>query len=313
MTTVTFQRLTRFAFLLGAFTLFCAPAFAQTYPIGPSHVSDLKPGSVLFFNRYTSNASAPSQGDTQINITNTNQREDVALHLFFVDGGSCSVADSFVSLTPNQTASFLMSDYDPGIAGYLVAVVVNAGSPSQFNWVIGDAFIRENDGRTYNLPAVAIAKRDPNPVIGSGTGVATLVFDGVDYEQLPNVLALSSFNSQVTDTTTVHLFSPSSDLVLGSAPASSSVFTLVYDDTERAFSTTTRFVCYGSFELRSLRVSGGNLNTIVPAGRTGWVRFNGASKPLLGAVVQRGDIFQGGHNLHAVSTLPSYQINVPAF
>jgi len=41
------------------------------------------------------------------------------VHLFFVDGATCSIADSLVCLTPNQTASFLASDIDPGTTGYI--------------------------------------------------------------------------------------------------------------------------------------------------------------------------------------------------
>jgi hypothetical protein len=304
--------LTLFALTIGALGVLNATALAQ-FPAGTSHLSDIKPGSVLFYNRYTSNPSNPQQGDTQINITNTSQNLDVTLHLFLVDGSTCSVADSFVSLTPNQTASFLMSDYDPGIQGYMVAVAVDGGAPTQFNFLVGDEYIRETDGRQYNLPAVAVAKRSAGAVEAGVEGTAGLVFNGTDYEQLPASLALSSFNSQATDNTQVHLYSPGPNLIIGGAPSTASIFTLVYDDTERVFSTTTRFVCYGSFNLSSLRVAGGNLNTVVPAGRTGWIRFNGGGRPILGAVVQRGNVFQGGHNLHTLTTLSSYTINIPSF
>ncbi|MGH9841682.1 MAG: hypothetical protein ACREEM_23260 [Blastocatellia bacterium] len=312
MTRYSFRLLTLFALLIGAFGIFNTTALAQ-YPIGTSHLSDIKPGSVLFYNRYTSNPSNPQQGDTQINITNTSQNLDVTLHLFLVDGSTCSVADSFVSLTPNQTASFLMSDYDPGIQGYLVAVAVDGGAPAQFNFMIGDAYIRETDGRQYNLPAVAVAKRSPGAVEASGEGMSAMIFNDAEYERLPASLALSSFNSQATDNTQVHLYSPSANLIIGAAPSTVSIFTLVYDDAERVFSTTTRFVCYGTFNLSSLRVVGGSLNTLVPAGRTGWIRFNGGGRPLLGAVAQRGAVFQGGHNLHTLTTLSTFTINIPAF
>src|SRR4030095_8787 len=89
------------AFAIGALILFSSLALAQTYPVGASHLSDMKPGSVLFFNKYSSNPGNPDQGDTQINITNTNQTDDAAVHLFLVNGSSCSVADSFIFLTAN--------------------------------------------------------------------------------------------------------------------------------------------------------------------------------------------------------------------
>jgi hypothetical protein len=312
MTQRIVRRLISFVFVFGALALMDAAAFAQTYPVGASHLSDMKPGSVLFFNRYTSNPSNPQQGDTQINITNTNQSQDASLHFFLVDGSTCTIADSFVGLTPNQTASFLMSDIDPGITGYIVAVAVSGG-PTQFNWLIGDEYIRETDGRQANLAAVAIAKRSGGSVEPDENGTAALVFDDKEYERLPSSVAVSNFNSQTTDNTQLTIYCPTPNLLVGVTPTTTSVFTLVYDDTERVFSTTTRFVCYATIQLGTMRVAGGNVNTIIPAGRTGWIRLNGGGKPLLGATIQRGPVFMGGHNLHTLTLLPSYSITVPAF
>ena len=81
--------------------------------VGMAQISDLKPSSVLFFNKYISSASAPQQQDTQINITNVNQDEGINVHMFMVDGSTCSIADFYLGLSQNQTASFLASDFDP--------------------------------------------------------------------------------------------------------------------------------------------------------------------------------------------------------
>ncbi len=307
-----FRRLINFVFAIGGLALFAAAASAQSYPIGNSHLSDMKPGSVLFYNKYTSNPVSPQMGDTQVNITNTNQSKDASLHLFLVDGSTCSVADSFIGLTPNQTASFLLSDFDPGVTGYIVAVAVDDG-PTQFNFLIGDEYIRENDGRQANLAAVSIAKRSSGSVKPDENGSATLDFNGTDYEQLPASVAVSNFNSQVTDLTELNIYTPSANLIIGATLTTSSIFTLIYDDAERVLSTTTRIVCYGTIKLSSLRVAGGSLNTIIPAGRTGWIRLNGGGRPLLGATIQRGPVFMGGHNLHALTLLPTYSITVPSF
>src|SRR5205085_10560052 len=85
-------------------------------------VSDQKAGSVLVYNLYSSSIAAPSAQNTRIAITNTHPGLSIAVHLFFVDGATCSIADSLVCLTPNQTASFLASDIDPGTTGYIIAV-----------------------------------------------------------------------------------------------------------------------------------------------------------------------------------------------
>src|SRR5262249_22070810 len=109
-------------------------------PDSPSIVSsDTRPGSILIFPAYTSEVLNSSTQNTRINITNVDGARPAYLHLFFVDGSSCSVADSFLCLTPQQTSSFLMSDLDPGVTGYLIAIAVNGeGCPIYFNYLIGD-------------------------------------------------------------------------------------------------------------------------------------------------------------------------------
>ncbi|HMY74953.1 MAG TPA: hypothetical protein PLQ88_24255 [Blastocatellia bacterium] len=316
----TFRRLINFAFVIATLSLLSTAAFAQNYPIGNSHLSDMKPGSVLFFNRYSSNPSNPQMGDTQINITNVNQNTEVDIHLFLVDGGSCSIADSFIGLTPNQTASFLVSDYDPGITGYIVAVAVNGGGPTQFNHLIGTEFIRETDGKAGYLQAVSIAKTVAGEALPDGTGVTNLIFDGKttgpggenSYERLPMSLGLSTFNSQTTDSTALSIYSPSSNLITGSVNTVS-IFTLLYNDVEVALSSSFTVRCYRYETLTALFNRGGGINRHVPAGRTGWIRMTASGSPILGAVLGKGNVFTGAHNLHALSLLSTYSITVPVF
>lgn len=304
-----FRRLFNLALLVSGLLLMSAPAFAQ-YPIGNSHLSDMKPGSILFYNRYTSNPGNPRAGDTQINITNTNQTEDVAVHLFLVDGSTCTIADAFISLTKNQTASFLMSDIDPGVSGYIVAVA-SEGGPIQFNWLIGTEYIRETDGRTAALQAVSVARRNPAPVLPNSDSTAALVFNDVEYERLPNALALASFNSQTTDSTTLSIYSPSSNLLIGNVETVN-VFVLLYNDAEVALSSSFSLRCYRYDSLTSLFNRSGGINRHVPTGSTGWIRMTASGRPLLGSALHRGPVFVGGHNLHALSLLSSYTILVPA-
>ena len=311
--------MTRFSFLrlacaMAFLTLLATAALAQLPAPVNSVMSDIKPGSVLFYPKYTSNPSSPQTGDTQINMTNTSANIGISVHLFAIDGSTCSVADSFVSLTPNQTASFLMSDFDPGITGYLVAVATDAG-PTQHNFLIGSEYVRETDGRFAFLPAYTVARISSAPLTLDVNGNAPLVFNGAEYERLPSVLGLSSFNSQTTDNTQVNILSPANNLITGDAPSTNSLFTLVYDDAERAYSTNVRVVCYNTFNLTSLRVvgGGGGLNSIVSTGRTGWIRFSTTSRPILGAMISRGPVFNGGHNLHILGLMNSYTITVPNF
>ncbi|MDQ3009490.1 MAG: ExeM/NucH family extracellular endonuclease, partial [Acidobacteriota bacterium] len=64
-----------------------------TLPAATSPVSDQKAGSVLIYNVYTSSTN-PIRQNTRISLTNINQTLPAFVHLFFVDGTSCSVADS---------------------------------------------------------------------------------------------------------------------------------------------------------------------------------------------------------------------------
>ena len=108
-----------------------------------SETGDQKKGSMLVYNLYSSSAQGGVANNTRINITNTNGALGIYVHLFFVDGSTCAVADSSVCLTPNQTASFLASDIDPGTVGYLVGVATNSdGVPIAFDYLIGYEYIK---------------------------------------------------------------------------------------------------------------------------------------------------------------------------
>ncbi|MFN6203108.1 MAG: hypothetical protein ACK496_11585, partial [Acidobacteriota bacterium] len=113
-----------------------------------------KPGSVLIYNSYTSTVNT-ALSETQITLTNTNPVDAATVHLFFVDGATCTVADQTVTLTQSQTGSFLASDVDPGVTGYLIAVAVDAnGCPTINNYLIGGAMVRFESGHHASLPAI---------------------------------------------------------------------------------------------------------------------------------------------------------------
>src|SRR5262249_6959915 len=115
--------------VLSSFALAADPG--ATYP-PTSEASDQKQGSLLIYNVYTSGATSGTTQNARINITNTSTSSGTAVHFFFVSDG-CSIADSFVCLTETQTATFLASDVDPGVTGYVVAIATfSSGSPREF-------------------------------------------------------------------------------------------------------------------------------------------------------------------------------------
>src|SRR5262245_23076574 len=169
------RRMVKLTLVIIILTLFNIAALAQ------KSNNALRPGSILFFNRYTSDPNNPQLSDTQINITNTNPSEKAFVHLFFVDGITLSNADYGLSLMPNQTLSFLTSEIDPGVTGYIIAVATDGSVPVQNNSLIGTALIRENDGEQVVLPAFTIAKISPGRVAKDADESVRLIFNGVEY------------------------------------------------------------------------------------------------------------------------------------
>ncbi len=285
--------------------------------------SDQVPGSVLFFNFYSSNASAPNSENSKISLTNTNDKQDVVVHLFFVDGSTCSVADSFVCLTANQTTSFLMSDIDPGIVGYVVAVAVNnEGCPINFNYLIGDEYVKLASGHVSNLGAEAIsALSDVPSVCDSASEMATLAFDGIKYSALPRVLALDNIPSRLDSNDTLLIVNRVGGDLAISAARIGSLFGLLYDDTENGYSFTVpsggcqiRGSLSGSFPRTSPR-----LEQIIGNGRSGWMKFWATSDAaLLGSAINfnpnansSSGAFNHGHNLHKLTLTTTASISIP--
>jgi hypothetical protein len=301
-------------------------------------VQDMKLGSVLFFNYYTSDPNNTASVDTIFNLTNVHPTSDIALHLFFVDSTTCNVADAFFCLTRNQTASFRASDMDPGVVGYVIAVAVDsAGRPVSFNALAGEAMIGTGTGHRFLLPAVVAARRDgffASPVNSDGQS-ATMFFNNAQYDLLPQTLVLDSFPSQVAGigapaaNTVLYVYSPLPNLTTPDA-FSGSLFFLVYDDQEQIFSGSMGLNCFLSSSkqrITSVRTTP-NVNTIVPSGHTGWASFYGIGErtvvsnitggtttlsnfPLMGATATRFGNFNGGHNLRLATTFAGYSITIP--
>lgn len=302
-------------------------------------ISENKLGSVLFFNYYTSDALS-SQVNTRFNITNVNPSQDITIHVFFVDSNTCSIADAFLCLTGNETTTFLASDLDPNITGYLVAVAVDSqGRPVSFNFLAGDELVVTSTGHRFGLAAMAAARRDGNfasPINADGTS-ATMFFDGRQYDFLPYSMVLDSFPSQVGAVgapladTRIYAYTPMPDLITG-AQFSGTLFFLMHDDAEHTFSGQLPLNCFLTSDkqrITSVRTSP-PINTIVPTGRTGWAAFyaNGSQRvacntsgstitlntvPLMGATTTKVGSFTGGHNLRYATTFnaPGYSISIP--
>ena len=201
----TSHKLTQFFLALTALVSLAAVSFGQAPVIGAANppvnqieVSDQKPGSILVFPYYTSNAQAKS--DTRITLTNlagtlgpvpaapaagpTNG--SIIVHVFFMRGTDCQQSDQYVCLTKGASISFKMSEQDPDVTGYVIAVAVDAmGNPVSWNALIGNAFVAAGDNvGNYGAEAFAssLAAGTITAAAAAG-GVAALLLDGTVYDR----------------------------------------------------------------------------------------------------------------------------------
>ncbi len=188
----TSHKLTQFFLALTALVSLAAVSFGQAPTVGASanalnqiEVSDQKPGSVLVYPYYTSNAQA--KADTRVTLSNLGQ-DFVIVHLFFLSGGNCQQADMYVCLTKGASISAKMSEQDPEITGYVLAVAVDGmGRPISYNALIGNAFVTA--GTTvgnYGAEAFASSINKGNWTQNAdafAAGFATLAFDGSTYDR----------------------------------------------------------------------------------------------------------------------------------
>ena len=331
--------------LLALFALVVMSSFAMAADPGllyppQSEFSDQKAGSLLVYNYYTSGATSGNAQNTRINITNTSTSSAAFVHLYFV-GETCLIADSYICLTATQTASFLASDIDPGVSGYIVAEAVDAvnGCPVAFNWLIGDEYVKLTSGHAANLGAEAFSALWQGP--GSGPGgagapvlpgcdansvTAALAFNGtvLGYNQAPRVLAGSNVPSRADGNDTIVIVNRiGGNLGIG-ASTLGTLFGIFYDDAENSLS----FSFSGSCQFRSVLSNAfprltPRFETFIPAGRSGWFKFYSQSPTdigILGAMINfnanagaQANAFNGGHNLHKLTLSATNTYIVPVF
>ncbi|MBS1809700.1 MAG: hypothetical protein JST84_16180 [Acidobacteria bacterium] len=280
--------------------------------------SDQKPGSILFYHRYLSSIGTSTGNNTTLSITNTSLTDSTKVRLFFIAAVDCQPIEQAICLAAQQTTTFLMSDFDPGTTGYVIAVACDAqGRPTQFNWLIGNAQIRQtsplnNQKFDSTLSALAIAKRTSGAVIPV-SNVSEMAFDDTTYDRLPAQLAADNLPSQGTsainaNATIISLYRPLANLAGGSVNTQTN-FSL-NNSSAQSTTTTQTIGCYSDVRLSSLRLNP-TLATILPVGKTGWMRISaGDNGPLLGAQFNSG-LYSSGATLRAVTFASDYRMSIP--
>jgi hypothetical protein len=291
-----------------------------------SMLSDQKAGSLLIFPVYTSRASFSNLENTRVSITNIDPERSASIHLFLVDGATCSVSDAYICLTASQTASFLMADLDPGITGYIIAVAVDAnGCPTIFNGLIGDVYVKFATVHAANLGAVAVAGL---PGLNKGecntsSTTAQLNFDGVSYNMLPRVVAADNLLDRASRNEMLLILDRiGGDLTTGAARLGP-VFGLLFDDAETplSFSFNPDLCQFRAMITNGFPRTTPRYDQVIPAGRSGWMKlwsFNDAA--LIGALINfnpnhtsSSGAFNQGHNLHTLTLTNTAALTIPVF
>lgn len=327
---LTIRSISQFFMFVAFAVLSTSSVLAQTIP-DSAPISDQKAGSVLIFNYYGSSGSGSidhATENTRISITNTHLQQAATMSLFFIDpvGG---VLDSYICLAPNQTGSFLMTDVDPGVKGYIVAVSVDAtGRPNKFNYFTGSEYIKMASGyqATVNAETISALKEDPTlSDIGIQSGIAaTLKFDGVHYNKVPGALVLD-YVPAIGDgcKTMVIVNQLGGSLLNGGKPDDLGGITgTVYDAVTKAYFWQAGV---NSCQLRKVIANdfpqtGPNMSAVIQPGLYGWMKFwpLTPNKGVTGLVLYlntstaapNDSRFNGGRNLHHM-TLTTDELTIP--
>jgi len=290
-----------------------------------SSASSAKAGSVLFFHKYTSDTTRSNEVNTLITLTNTNPRDSVIVRVFFIHDGVFE--DQFITLVANQARTFVAGKESPNMTGYVMAVAVNSqGLPSQFNWLIGGASLRDDQRHEASYNAFAVAKRAGGPInYNDGGRSSSVKFDDKDYDRLPKVVAVDSLRNQDPSsgpavTTGVALYSPMADLT-GAKAAPYKLAATAFDDAGQAF--TQVIGVDHSLDLNVSQIwTERPFNTIISGDRLGWASFStsggqaGAPVPLpvLGLSLTDGvdSPMHNARNMQTMEWLDAFSITIPA-
>lgn len=289
-----------------------------------AEISDQKAGSVLIFPFYSSNITRPSFENTRLNLTNADTSRAAYVHLFFIESGG-QVADSFICLTPNHTVTLQTAEIDPGVSGFVVAVAVDrtTGCPINFNFLIGDEYVKLATGHAANLSAQAFAALPGAQFQCDASAVtADLDFDGLMYNAAPRVLAIDSLAAPDEGNSTLLILNRIGGDLRDRISSLGQMFGILYDDVENPHS----FDFSGSAQLRRLLTKDYPRTTprpaeIIPAGHTGWMKvWMSSDRAMIGAVINfnpgaasQVSAWNQGHNLHTLTLNTKSTFTMPVF
>lgn len=282
--------------LLSVFSCLLVLTFCCVASMAQIAVSDQKPASLLVFPYYNTQLVGATQNNARIAITNTHESQQVFVHMFFLEGASCTPSDFFICLTANGGITMFANDIDPNNVGYILAVAVDGltGFPIAHNALIGNAFINAVIGTDLyigNYSAEGFAAFGA-PSTNAG-GVATLNFNGgpttnpptAGYDLIPNQFAIQIQNATVAPGQRIVMAGLTGDMTIPDPnnPNNSSVTGAGQSGTGRVISegeipySFTRFLLQGCQSIGLITTTSPRLAaplaTIIPATQTGQMRI----------------------------------------
>ncbi len=333
---ITSHKLTRMFLALASLVSLASLSFGQVPTVGafpaPAvnqiEVSDQKPGSILVFPYYTSNAQ--TKADTRITLTNLmgtlsavpangGGNGSVIVHLFFLRGSDCQQSDQYVCLTKGASISFKASEQDPEVTGYVIAVAVNEmGAPQHRNQLVGNAFVSAGDiVGNYGAESFAAANGFVGAVLAvNADGTATLPLNGLGYDRGADQFAVEIQSpNDATGQTIVHVSLNGNISTAGLSSVSQSGTGLVIRGDEKQGSFV-RFISGNCQSVNTItatapRVPTG-LGVFLPKGSIGTMVYNTNVGSVGLLLTPKNNAWSGIRTLHKTRTKDS-ELIIPVF
>ncbi|MFM8396068.1 MAG: hypothetical protein ACKOB4_19280, partial [Acidobacteriota bacterium] len=172
---------------------------------------EMKPGSILIYPRFASG----TQGASRLFLTNTHPTAKARIRLIFNGTvGNGAVAETIISLFPNQTTAIDPQEFLPNQKGWVIAIAIDLRAlPLNFNNLIGSSQVTEQSGARNGYAALAIAKNSTGSVPrNNDIQTSDINFNDLDYDRLPATLGYNGLPSQLDNITTIGYSRFSSDV-----------------------------------------------------------------------------------------------------
>ncbi|MEK7830548.1 MAG: hypothetical protein AAB401_05640, partial [Acidobacteriota bacterium] len=279
---------------------------------------EMKAGSLLAFPRFASGV----YGDSRLFITNTHPTQKARVRVFFTGlADSSAMNETIISLFPNQTAQLNPNDLAPHQKGWVMAMAIdNRFLPLNFNFLIGSARVKDQNGNSFGYNALAVAKNSAGALPrNEDLLTATVTFDDENYDRLFSTMAVAGLPSQLDNTTFLGYARPPAS-VLDPVNTRGSVLSTVFDELLGQASATI-----GGIEVRVGTLKGNvtapPITSTILRGHRGWMKLapgspifawtNGAPTAPFAAQTESSSWtggIGGGVTLHALTLTDTFQL-----